>query len=250
MWPVEPGDLSPMGNRLDHHRGGLEERYVNSPRGLEQGFVLPAPPQDMARLLGVKAVDGPALVSRNTRGIDPQTLIHLDLDLSGGLVPVIAADGQAVDFALPGGATVVHHAELSATGAAGTVLPAWMEGYAGDTMRGIRLVVDTDDAIYPITIDPLATSPAWTAESNQVLSLSLTGSDGTQVTLSVPPGAILGGEDVSLTWVTDLQGLFLGQGMQAAVRMAPQGMRLLQPASRSRAWNPRPQMGIYRRTVA
>src|SRR3989338_8866950 len=42
-----------------------------------------------------------------------------------------------------------------------------MEGFAGSTARGIRIVFDDSEAIYPVTIDPLATSPAWTAESDQ-----------------------------------------------------------------------------------
>ena len=33
----------------------------------------------------------------------------------------------------------------------------------------VRIVVDDDDALYPLVIDPLATEPAWSAESNQHL---------------------------------------------------------------------------------
>jgi hypothetical protein len=42
-----------------------------------------------------------------------------------------------------------------------------MEGFSGSKASGIRIVIDARDASYPITVDPLATSPAWTAESNQ-----------------------------------------------------------------------------------
>ena len=41
-------------------------------------------------------------------------------------------------------------------------------GVRGDAVRAaIRIVFDDADAAYPVTIDPLATSPAWTAESDQ-----------------------------------------------------------------------------------
>jgi len=35
---------------------------------------------------------------------------------------------------------------------------------------GVRLIVDTTSALYPITIDPLATTPNWTAESDQAFA--------------------------------------------------------------------------------
>jgi len=79
----------------------------------------------------------------------------------------VSEDGQAIDFVTPSGAPVLRYAQLKVTDARGEILPAWMEGFAGEGMRGIRLVIDARDAVYPLTVDPLATSAAWTAESNQ-----------------------------------------------------------------------------------
>ena len=168
VWQIVTGNLSPTDNRIEYRRGGIDEWYVNSPRGLEHGFLLPAPPEQVASWSDATPLTGHSPAPGRGRDIDPEHLIHLDLDLGGGLMPVVSTDGQAIDFTIPGGASVVHYAELAVTGADGTVLPAWMEGYAGAGKRGIRLVVDARTAVYPITIDPLATSPAWTAESNQV----------------------------------------------------------------------------------
>ena len=97
----------------------------------------------------------------------PERLVHVDLALRGSLRPVVSEDGLAIDFASPGGARVIHYAELTVTDARGEPLSAWMEGYAGARGGGIRIVIDAADAVYPITVDPLATSPSWTAESDQ-----------------------------------------------------------------------------------
>ena len=79
----------------------------------------------------------------------------------------MSLDGQAIDFRTATGINVIHFAELKVTDATGQELPSWMEGFALAPGRGIRIVVDARRAIYPITVDPLATSAAWTAESDQ-----------------------------------------------------------------------------------
>jgi hypothetical protein len=79
----------------------------------------------------------------------------------------MSEDGQAIDFVTGSGAPALHYAQLKVTDAQDKVLQAWMEGFTGENLRGIRIVVDARYATYPITIDPLTTSPAWTAESDQ-----------------------------------------------------------------------------------
>jgi len=80
-------------------------------------------------------------------------------------------NGQTIDFAMPGGERMVRYSSLTVTDATGRTLPAWMEGVADEAVRGIRIVMDDRDAVYPITVDPLATSPAWMADSNQASAL-------------------------------------------------------------------------------
>ena len=151
-WEVPQATLSPSGHRMDYRRGSLDERYENTPAGLEQIFSLPAPPWDGGR---------------GEEPSDSRVWIHLDLALWGDLSPRVSADGQAIDFVTPAGALVLRYAQLKVTDARGETLPAWMEGFSGENGRGIRLVVDAREAVYPITVDPMTTSAAWTAESDQ-----------------------------------------------------------------------------------
>jgi hypothetical protein len=149
------------GNRIEFHRqGGVVEWYVNDPKGLEQGFTISEP-----------AIS------------DPPSAIVLDLavrgDLSAGMMP----DGKTIEFLNQSGVGLIHYGGLKVLDAGGKELPARMELTAlvetgspqsavHNLQSTIRLVVDTAGAQYPVTIDPLATSAAWTAESNQAGALS------------------------------------------------------------------------------
>jgi len=166
-WVVPQATLSPSGHRIDYHRGSLDERYENTPGGLEQIFTLPAPPGHGGRDEGEVKVRGWTTELRRPAGTDLRDWIHLDLALWGDLSPRVAEDGQAIDFVTPSGALALRYAQLKATDARGATLPAWMEGLSGENARGIRLVVDAREAVYPITVDPMTTSAAWTAESDQ-----------------------------------------------------------------------------------
>ncbi len=113
----------------------LREWFVNRPDGLEHGFTVPEPP------------DG-------DRG-----LLVLELALIGDLRPAFAEDGQAVDFYGGGSVGVLRYGKLEVKDATGTALPARMEPGVG----GLRIVVEDETAVYPVTVDPLATTAAWTA---------------------------------------------------------------------------------------
>ena len=143
-------------NRLDRDWGSISEWYVNDARGLEQGFTLFSPPPRAAR------AEGSAKRAPQKAGE-----VHIDMLLTGTLDPSFSTDGQAIDFRAPGGAIVLRYAGLKVVDARGRELTARMEGFAAPGVRGIRLAFDDTDAVYPVTVDPLATTPAWTAESNQ-----------------------------------------------------------------------------------
>jgi len=161
-WSVPAPTFSPDENRITYRRGAFEEFYENDARGLKQGFVLPVPPEALAAA-------GP-LTEAAVQGRDTAAPVHLDLALSGSLSPRIAEDGQAVDFVTAAGIRALRYTELRVTDARGVEVRAWMEGFSHDGLRGLRLVLDPREAVYPVTIDPLATNPAWTAESDQVSS--------------------------------------------------------------------------------
>jgi hypothetical protein len=149
-WDVAKADIVPSGRRIEYRRGAIHEEYENSEEGLEQRFRLSGPPEQGA-----------------TQAVERNEPIHLDLKLWGSLIPHISEDGLAIQFVSASGAPAVHYAQLKVTDARGTSLHAWMEGFTGPDAGGIRIVVDVRNAVYPITIDPLATSPAWMAESDQ-----------------------------------------------------------------------------------
>ena len=130
-------------------------------QGLEQGFTLTAPPVeagDAGRVPGTRAVES-----------DEETLpAYVVLKLTGHLRASISPDGQAIDFGRPsGGINVLHYGALEVRDSTGRRLRSWMEGFAEAGIRGIRLVYDDTEAIYPVTIDPLTASAAWTGEGNQ-----------------------------------------------------------------------------------
>jgi hypothetical protein len=127
--------LSSDEDKVELDRGSLTEWFVNRPDGLEHGFTVPVRPQ----------VDGDRLV--------------FDMALSGALRPVFAEDGQAVDFFGAGDVSALRYAKLVVTDATGMARPARMKPISG----GIRIIVDDSGAIYPLSVDPLATSPSWTA---------------------------------------------------------------------------------------
>jgi hypothetical protein len=169
--PVGKAALSPYENRIDYDRAEIVEWYVNDGRGLEQGFTLAGPPEALATWgdAGQLVVGDRHLVpGANDNEEDAPAFLVLALD--GSLSPVISEGGQAIDFAAPGGSRVLHYAQLHVSDARGRELPAWLEGFAEAGVRGIRIVFDDSQAAYPVTVDPLLTSPAWTAEGDQVLA--------------------------------------------------------------------------------
>jgi hypothetical protein len=154
--------ITANGNRIEFHRqGGLIEWYVNDPRGLEQGFTIASAPSP---LKGEGWGDGE---------------ISIDLAIRGNLIPHMLPDGETIEFLSEGGVGVIHYGRLRAWDAKGKDLPARMELLRGtggspvghhhrqDANATIRLVVDDSDAVYPVTIDPLASASTWTAESNE-----------------------------------------------------------------------------------
>jgi len=164
---VPPATPAPEGARVDYRRGFADEWYENTPRGLKHGFVLSAPPEEPGAGPAAAPMAPGTVAPGRGRQVSPERLIHVDLALTGTLRPVFAEDGLAIDFETPAGARVLRYAELAVTDARGMRLAAWMEGFAGAGARGIRIVIDDVDAVYPVTIDPLATSPAWTKDGGQ-----------------------------------------------------------------------------------
>ena len=142
--PVAPASLSTEGNRIEYRRGDLTEWYVNDDRGIEQGFTIAAPPVSTSRGEGAG-------------------YLVLEMALTGDLTPSLAEDGLAVELTTEDGMPVLRYGNLYVEDATGRRLPA----HLAVRSSGISVLVDDSSAIYPIIVDPLVTSPGWTAEGNQ-----------------------------------------------------------------------------------
>ena len=114
-------------NRVSYGRGGLVEWYANGPLGLEQGLTLRAPPATKAGSNGA---------------------LGLSFALGGAAARL---QGGQLSFDGAGGSPILRYSGLSATDAAGKVLPSHLQ------LDGGRLMIRVDDrgARYPVTIDPL-----------------------------------------------------------------------------------------------
>ncbi len=126
--PLAAGDvLSHVdANRVTYTGAGRSEWYANGPLGLEQGFTIAkAPAGDAA---------GP---------------LTLSMALSGEVHAVLARGGASI--LISGGGSSLRYGDLLATDAQGHTLRSRLTLSAGR----ILLSIDTRDARYPLSIDPL-----------------------------------------------------------------------------------------------
>jgi hypothetical protein len=159
VWAVAPAELVPEKNRIEYARQGMTEWYLNDLEGLEQGFKLNVPPEEIGPPSGSDDSASPPGF-RRPRDVYDHEPVYLVLSLTGSLSPEISEDGQAISFRGPDGRRRVLYSELAVSDSLGEQLPAWMEGFAEAGMRGVRLVVDDRKAVYPVTVDSLATDPS------------------------------------------------------------------------------------------
>ena len=143
--PVAPATPMPEKNTVTYHRGdSLREWYVNDESGLKSWFRLETAPE------------GPA-----------GDTLRLELSVRGNTRAFMGADGRTIGFRSSAGSLVVNYGGLKAWDAAGRELPArlGLEEAGGTAL--VVLEIAAVGAAYPLTIDPLATSPAWIAEGDQ-----------------------------------------------------------------------------------
>ncbi len=127
-------------NRMDRRASALDEWYVNDERGIEQGWTVHAPPH------------GP------TGG-----RLRIEIE-AAGLAPRVASDGRSAIFVDELDETRVRYHDLLAWDAAGADVPVRLLAAPG----GLAVEIGAETAVYPITIDPILSGPAWTAEGDQV----------------------------------------------------------------------------------
>jgi len=198
--PVTAGELKAKGNGIEYQREALTangkswltEWYRNDEQGLEQGFILTNPP-------------GPFQAETNTTAKENRALLALELTVSGNMMANVVneagaslrittpkaledmlpedwllastptdppgpeatqgkSSGDAIEFTTSGGVRVLRYSDLHAYDARGHILPVHLE------VDGARVIIVIDDsqALYPITVDPLLTSPSWAADGGQI----------------------------------------------------------------------------------
>jgi len=139
--PITKGEIKTENNRVEIRKSAIRnskfeilEWYENKPEGLEQGFNINTSPPLNPR--------------------SPNSPLRLTLQIESELQPRLESDGQALSFVKEThGASVLNYGNLKAIDAKGKELVSRME------LRGdeLSLVVDDNDAVYPLTIDPLFT---------------------------------------------------------------------------------------------
>jgi len=123
------------GPRIEYDRGSVVEWYENKQQGLEQGFTI-------------------------DEKLNGKGNLALTLNISGSLKPVIARDGKFIDFIAESNAKVLRYEGLHVFDAENRTIPS----YLGLLDQRIKIFVNDQQAIYPITIDPILSSPSWTLE--------------------------------------------------------------------------------------
>lgn len=216
---------SRCGQRVEYEwDAALTEWYVNDSRGLEHGYTVHQRPEQMSEPIragsaSARPNDVPTLNPSLALRARNEAHLQFTMAVRGELIPRISGDGRNVTFVNDNGAAVVSYSGLTVFDARGTSVPARFEAvrdsdgqdtrttqetppaYAGVTAKLLRLIVDDSEAVYPLTIDPVA-QQAYLKASNtgagDLFGYSVAVSGNTAVV-----GAVL--EDSSATGVNGNQ---------------------------------------------
>lgn len=137
--PVAEAVPSSSGTRAELRRGTIVEWVENGENAVEHGATIAAPPP-------------------GERGD-----VFLSWKISGSLSPRPSKDSLAIAFVTPQGKHALRYAGLSVRDAGGTPLQAFFDVRLGE----MRIDYDDRSAVYPVTIDPIATTADFSQESNQ-----------------------------------------------------------------------------------
>ncbi len=160
------------GNEAHIENEDIRIDYSNTKAGMRQDFIVKNKPEASGRSDGK---------------------LRLDLTADTKLNMIVGAD--ALMFKNKGGDVMLKYSSLKCWDAKGTELRAYFEkqlqitdynlqieskgkDYTANNICNLKsvicnsfsIVVNDQNAVYPVTIDPLSTSPDWTAESNQALA--------------------------------------------------------------------------------
>ena len=120
----------------------VSEWYKNSKAGIEQGFEIKEKPHAKGKgeLVLVGEVKTDLAVNKPTK--------------------------EKIGFS-KNGAELVQYAGLKVLDASGKTIPSWLSYSEKGRAKQLLIYVDDSAAVYPLVVDPLATTAAWIGESNQ-----------------------------------------------------------------------------------
>ncbi len=136
--PVANASPRTKGTHIEYDRGNLTEWYENDQKGIEQGFTIKAPPASSAD--------------------SKSAAIIIEMEILGSLKGTLREKENTLIFSDQSGAERIRFGKLQVYDANKKPLASSF------ALRGNRLQIclAAVGAQYPITIDPLATSPGWT----------------------------------------------------------------------------------------
>ena len=149
------GELSAAGNKAFIEDNNIKINYTNKEDGMRQDFII-----------------------KNRPGGDGK--LRLKVNANTKLKLLVGAD--ALKFKDNQGVEKMKYSALKVWDANGKVLPANFENNSNlkiknseqsyksninTNLKSFSIVVNDEDAVYPITIDPLSTTQSWKVESNQ-----------------------------------------------------------------------------------
>jgi len=149
MQSIEPVEPQAKGRRVEYVRRELTEWYENQPEGVEQGFIIHQRPENVRAGLSACAKQS--------------SLVQIISQPIEGLSVRLSEDKKSIEFFDCHQVKVLEYSQLVVKDQEGKML--WSEVQVKN--KQIMLVYDDQDAVYPVYIDPLLSSPGWTAESNQ-----------------------------------------------------------------------------------
>ena len=150
---LEPVQPEATNERLTYTYPELTAWYVDREAGLEQGFTLPVRP----------------FSPNEPSGENKSEPLVLSMNLSGTLTATLSADKQKIIFVNPKGEALLNYGELHVTDSMGQNAPAELALVVmGNGEQNIQIVIDDSNAQYPLTVDPVMSTPSWEVEYKMV----------------------------------------------------------------------------------
>jgi Divergent InlB B-repeat domain/FG-GAP repeat/FG-GAP-like repeat len=125
------------GTIVINRNGNIQEWYKNSQAGLEQGFSIANKPSGEGQLI---------ITGR----------IKTNLSASSSPEEIVFSKNKKEVF---------QYGDVSAFDSRGKKLPAQIAYSSLEGKKQIKLIIDDSQAVYPITIDPLSSSPDWSNDN-------------------------------------------------------------------------------------